>query len=252
MPDPGSESKATQASPESAAESGAQEGAAGGTDSTSSAGTGPASGSEPGSTNSSSTGSTSSSASPNIPGLGGLTAKAEALKKRLFSQETKWMLAYYLQQAQAVLLKPAEFYEAMPREGGYTEPMVFLCISGAIFGLLQAIGHFDPFEIIFAFVYVFASVAIGAYAASHVLQSMGGKGTPESTFRVIAYSKATLLFAWINLGIIPLGGLAAMAYQIYISGLGIELTHGVERKKAMLVMAGVAIVLFLGKKLIHL
>ena len=46
------------------------------------------------------------------------------------------------QTAVNVITKPAEFFQGMPKSGGFLEPLVFAIIMGFIAGIIQAILSF--------------------------------------------------------------------------------------------------------------
>jgi hypothetical protein len=52
-----------------------------------------------------------------------------------------------------------------------------------------------------------------------------GKGSFSDTLKVLAFSKAPLLFAWVPLGPIPLGGIVSILYTLVLNTLGLGIVH---------------------------
>lgn len=161
-------------------------------------------------------------------------------------------LGSYFNNAKAVLFHPRLFFDNMPREGGLTEPAVFLVVSAAIFGVLQSIAKLNPLVGIVAVAGNLISVAIVSLLLSFILGKMGGQGNYQSTFRVLAYSKVTLLFAWLSLGPFAIGSLAALLYGIYLNILGLEKVHDIDRKRTAMVVGGLALLVFAITRLLRL
>ncbi len=158
-------------------------------------------------------------------------ACAAKIKGVVFSPETKSLFLYYWLQVKGVLLNPGDFFSQMPAEGNFIEPAIFLCVSAAIYSLLQAIGNLNPFLYIKLVFMSVVSVALGSLIANFSFKLFGGKGTAKGTFAVLAYSKATLLFAWISLGHLQIGGMLSVAYTIYLNVLGMQKVHQMGRIK---------------------
>lgn len=128
----------------------------------------------------------------------------------------------YPGRAMDILRHPRKFFDQMPSEGGFIEPSIFLLLSAGIYALLQAIAKFNPALLILTTLTSVVSVVLASGIIWFACKFFGGKGTFESTFRVLSYSKATLLFAWVTLGPVPIGGLASIGYCIYLNILGLE------------------------------
>ena len=156
-------------------------------------------------------------------------------------------VANYLDEAKTVLTAPREFFRTMPVKGGFIQPLLFLFVSATVFSILQAISKLNFFVLFTAmfssFVNVFVASAVIAFACS----KMGGKGTFEGTFRVIAYGKATLLFAWLSLGPIPIGGIVSLIYSVYLNILGIEKVQKMPRKSVATLLIVIAVIGFIIK-----
>ncbi len=146
-------------------------------------------------------------------------------KKTVFSPHASGLLLYFAHQAKHVLSNPAEFFDQMHTEGGLTEPTIFLFISASIYGLLEAIGHLNPIVFFQTLFSSLAFVFLGAIIVNFALKAFGGKGNYESTFRVLAFSKATLLFAWISVASFAIGGFLAVGYTVYLNIIGCKKVH---------------------------
>lgn len=114
----------------------------------------------------------------------------------------------YFATARAVVLEPTAFCRAMPRTGGWKDPMLFLVVMTAASSALQlltgsllhgAMGHGAASALgmlgggvvaVFSLVFVPLAVVVGA-AMVHVLwKIMGSKQGFETSFRCVAYSGA--------------------------------------------------------------
>jgi hypothetical protein len=146
-------------------------------------------------------------------------------KKTMFSPEASGLLQYFAHQAKHVLSNPVEFFDQMHTEGGLTEPTIFLVISASIYGLFEAIGHLNPIVFFQTFASSLAFVYLGAIIVNFALKAFGGKGNYESTLRVLAFSKATLLFAWISVASFAIGGFLAIGYSVYLNIIGCKKVH---------------------------
>jgi hypothetical protein len=159
----------------------------------------------------------------------------------VFSLEASGLLQYFAHQAKHVLTNPVEFFDQMHTEGGLAEPTIFLVIAASIYGLFEAIGHLNPIVFFQTFASSLAFVYLGAIIVNFALKAFGGKGNYESTLRVLAFSKATLLFAWISVASFAIGGFLAIGYSVYLNVIGCKKIH----QLATPITASVVIVLAL-------
>ena len=148
----------------------------------------------------------------------------------------------YFDQAKEVLIAPRQFFTTMPVTGGLLRPTIFLLVSASVYSLLQAISKLNFFVLFTAMFSSVVSVFIASAIIAFASKKLGGKGTFEGTFRVIAYSKATLLFAWLSLGAIPIGGIVSTAYSVYLNILGIEKIQQMPRKIVATLIIVVAVI----------
>jgi hypothetical protein len=96
--------------------------------------------------------------------------------------------------------------------------------------LIQAILKGNPLVFVSSLFVSIVSTVAGAFAVGLLFQKMGGKGTLEGTYRIFVYSKATLLFSWLSLGPIPIGGLLAVCYTVYLNWIGMTRHHELPGK----------------------
>lgn len=146
----------------------------------------------------------------------------------------------FIEKAKMVLLNPKEFFNIMPVTGGYKDPIIFFStimiislIINSILGIIFAnakLGHLavNTILLLVLFIPVFFIVALIYHT---LLKIVGGNGSYESTFRVIAYSSAPSLFSWI-----PLVGLITGIYQLYINLVGYSKVHNISDTKALIVL----------------
>jgi hypothetical protein len=154
------------------------------------------------------------------------------------------------------LFKPMEFFAAMPTSGGHGRPLVFAMILGFI-GTVGAVVWQMLFSglgmmisggegvggpevaimggVMIGFV-IFSPllIAIGLYigaAVIHVLLMIfrGAGGGFEATFRVIAYTSSTQLFALVPI----LGGMVAGLYALVLLILGLPKAHNTDTWRAV-------------------
>lgn len=144
---------------------------------------------------------------------------------RVFEAEDQNLIQKYFSHVNAILFNPKKFFAALPPEG-VVAPTIFLCVSAAIYAFLQALGHLNPlllFSSFFSSIFYTAGGAVIVWAVFN--KACKGRGTLVETYRVLAYSKATLLFGWIMAGSIPLGGYLSVAYTLFLNYIGLKKVH---------------------------
>jgi hypothetical protein len=142
----------------------------------------------------------------------------------------KFLCAYWAQ-AQQILMHPQVFFTSMPTTGGLEAPLKFLAAAAATNSIMTALLSFHPTMVPITFLITFVGVGIGSLVATLLAQALGGKGDFAGTFRVFAYSEATLLFAWI-----PVVGLAATLYTCILNFFGLKAVHQLSGTKAVCVV----------------
>ncbi|MFQ5976163.1 MAG: YIP1 family protein, partial [Candidatus Hydrothermarchaeales archaeon] len=139
-----------------------------------------------------------------------------------------------------VVQNPSDFFEAMPKTGGYTEPLKFAVICFlpiAIFmGLIiPLIGFF--LSLIFAVIGIFVG-AIFLHIGVLIFANENHENY-EATVRLISYQQAPTIISWI-----PIVNIFASFYQFYLGVVGVMKVHKTSGIKAILAYIG--IVLFFG------
>ena len=167
---------------------------------------------------------------------------------RVFQPEGKNIFQKYTAQAAAVLFHPKKFFAALPAEG-WAEPAMFLCASAAIYGFLQALGHSNPLLFFSTFFNGLLYTSLGSVIVWSVFnKSCKGQGTLSQTFRVLAYSKATLLFAWVMVGHMPIGGYLSVVYTLYLNYIGLSKVHKLNRRITIGLVLGLSLLSLALKK----
>jgi hypothetical protein len=157
----------------------------------------------------------------------------------------------FINAVRGVVTAPADFFRGIRREGDFVNPLIFaiICyevaaILGGIIALAFGSRGFGGFlaNIIFAPI----GAAIGLFIGAGILHLLvmlivGSRNSGfEGTFRVGAYSSVTSLVSWI-----PIIGLIASLYGIYLAIMGIREVHNTTTGKAALVVLIPAIVVIL-------
>jgi hypothetical protein len=158
----------------------------------------------------------------------------------------------YIETWKEVIQRPSDFYRRMPTTGGYVDPLTFAAISYVIYGLFSGIfrsGMFGAsgFSIsaalataimtpILGIIFLFIGAAI-FYAIYKVL---GGTGSYEGTVRFISYASAPMVLSWI-----PLIGLIAGIYGIYLYIVGGMSVHNVSMGKSAIAVLLPTILIFI-------
>lgn len=179
------------------------------------------------------------------------------------------LLKNYWLEAQEIFLHPSAFFDSInpepaqpqasdsgtslevvtsQRTAGYVEPLIFLAISAGVYAFMQAVSLLNPLLLITLFFSSIVKTGIGAFIGYQVMKAMGGKGSLEATFRVLAYSKVTLLIAWISIGILPIGGFVSIFYGVYLNIIGCSKAHALSKMKtatALMLMAALGYIVAL-------
>jgi hypothetical protein len=119
-----------------------------------------------------------------------------------------------------------------------------MAVSAGVYAVLVALFNLNFWLLFSCFLGTLLNVLFASALVTFALKHMGGKGTFEGTYKVIALSKVTLLFGWISLGPIPVGGIAALAYGVYMNILGLEKLHELPRKLVTTLLSVIAVIGF--------
>ncbi len=150
----------------------------------------------------------------------------------------------FVDKIKLIILDPKKFFSIMPRTGGYKEPLIFYIILTTIPIMLIPIIFlillllYGKFSLIYLITIPLAPIAaitsiifllLYALITHATLKLLGGQGKYESTLRVMAYSSAVSL-----LTVIPVAGLLAFIYQLYVIILGYKTVHEISTMKTIL------------------
>lgn len=134
----------------------------------------------------------------------------------------KLFLKEWYATAKQVCTSPNYFFEHMPREGGLTAPTMFLAVSTAGAAFLQIIfsKEHDSTGALFNGIFNMFLFFIMARGVFYLMKRFNGKGTVESTYRVLCYGSPPLIitglawFAWLGL-----------IYMAYLWFVGMKKVH---------------------------
>ena len=127
----------------------------------------------------------------------------------------------YVDTLKKVLTDPEGFYSEMPTEGDYQEPLTFAAINFAIVGLLSGIiavilRGADAISAVSILVGAVIGGIVGLFIGGIILfvffKIFGGSGGYEGTVRILSYSSAAQVFAWI-----PVVGWIVGLYGIWLN-----------------------------------
>ncbi len=159
----------------------------------------------------------------------------------------------FISTVRSVVTVPADFFRGILRRGDFVNPLIFALICYEVYtilgGLLRLVGigtdlGFGGFVVSLILAPIFA--VIGLFIGAGILHLLvmlivGSRNAGfEGTFRVSAYSSATLLVSWI-----PIIGWIASLYGLYLAVVGVREVHNTTTGKAALVVLIPAAVLIL-------
>ena len=142
----------------------------------------------------------------------------------------------YVDTLKKVLTDPEGFYSEMPKEGGYQEPLTFAAINFSIIGLLSGIvavilSGVGAGSIISTLVSAVIGGIVGLFIGGIILfiffRIFGGSGSYEGTVRILSYSSAAQVFAWI-----PVIGWIIGLYGIWLNIVGGKHVHNLTTVKS--------------------
>ncbi|RLG15827.1 MAG: hypothetical protein DRN71_00390 [Candidatus Nanohalarchaeota archaeon] len=142
----------------------------------------------------------------------------------------------FLNKIKLIILNPKKFFSIMPKTGGYKEPLIFYMIMTAIMVLVFTPTDLSSINLLISLIAILSTLIIctpilfvSALILHIFLKILGAQGKYESTVRVMAYSSAASIFAWI-----PYAGILAILYQIYISVIGYKAVHNISALKIII------------------
>jgi len=154
-----------------------------------------------------------------------------------------------------VITSPSEFYESMPTDEGFEAPLKFAITNIMVFGIATAIIStlWDSFILLFSgegfliivmgiigmillYGFIFIIIVpifsiIGLFICGGILfilfRIVGGTGTYEGTVRIVSYSSAVNLIAWI-----PILGWLFGLYQLVLYIIGGKFVHNLTTERS--------------------
>ena len=168
-------------------------------------------------------------------------------------EQSTYSLESVIEDFKKVITDPAGFYRAMPTDGGYLNPLIFIAVMAVAAGLLMTIlsvvglgvGSTMTFgSALMMVVMLPIGAGIGSFIAGGVLfivwKLMGSSRNYETAYRCIAFATAIMPFAML-LSIIPYLGTIAKnlwgAYLLYIASIEV---HSIKQQTAKIVFAVLA------------
>lgn len=153
----------------------------------------------------------------------------EEFAEKVFDVTGKNYLQIFWTQALAVLMHPKKFFAAMPPQS-VGSGFLFLTIAAMLYASAQGIAKMNAEAFILCFLSSLFFTSMGSFFVFVLLGwTCKGKGTLGQTFRVLAFSKAPLLFAWITLGPLQIGGIISMVFTLYLNIVGLTKIHRVNK-----------------------
>ncbi|MBN1471573.1 MAG: YIP1 family protein [Syntrophaceae bacterium] len=162
------------------------------------------------------------------------------------------------QTAVNVVTKPSEFFQGMPKSGGFLEPLVFLVIMGLIGGVIQAVINFIGFGPYAAYggamiskldsiIFTPILLVIGSFIAAAILfaiwKLMGSQENYETAYRCGAYMTALVPITAI-IGAVPyVGGVINMVIYVFFLVTASIYVHKLPSRKVWLVFGIIGVIL---------
>jgi len=154
--------------------------------------------------------------------------------------DPKDLVNSFIHVTKEVLVRPKAFFGAMPTQAGFLPPVLYLALTFTVWGVLKSLVLLNPLFLLVAilgFLFTFLGAAILQFVLKRLFR---GLGTYEGTFRVLAYSGAVNLLSWI-----PILGILASLYGLWIKMVGLESVHGVTKLQALVAVIISAVVFWL-------
>ena len=158
--------------------------------------------------------------------------------------------------AKKIVTNPREFFEQMPRHGGYTEPLIFVTAMGVIAGLIAAVlSFFSSTHLgnvsfgITSIILVPIVLIVGCYIAAAIMfvvwKLMGSKEDYEVSFRCVSYSYVIIPVV-VLASIIPyIGTLLANLWWFWLIYIATLTVHKLAPQKSAIVLGFFAAVLLM-------
>ncbi len=145
-----------------------------------------------------------------------------------------------LEVSQQVVTSPRYFFHNLPRSSDIVNPFIFLLLCAFLAALFIATVKNGNLQIFFL---LFFSNIISAFAGSLIFHLIALKIFKSNmpfgaTFRILAYASIMDILSWI-----PILGIAAYFYGLYIVFIGLQEIHHLNSKNAGIAIFGVIVVI---------
>jgi len=153
----------------------------------------------------------------------------------------------------AVVTRPAEYFAAMPRTGGFVQPLIFMVLMGVaagvvhallgLFGLLPGVsGAMALAAIVLAPILIAIFGFVGAAILFVIWKIMGSEQSFETAYRCTAYGSAISPLTQI-LSVVPyLGSVLGLAWWAFILVTASTRVHHIRQGVAAAVFGVIALV----------
>jgi len=155
-----------------------------------------------------------------------------------------------------VVTNPVGFFQAMPKAGGFVEPLIFMVSMGVVAGIIQAILAIVGLSFAASFFMAIASVIIvpilvgifgfvGAAILFMIWKIMGSQQSFETAYRCSAYTGGIVPITTV-LGVIPfLGPVLGLVWMTYLLVVASVEVHNLNQKTAWIVFGAICAVFVL-------
>jgi hypothetical protein len=167
---------------------------------------------------------------------------------KISKQDIFGLIAYNLLIAKTICTDPKGFFAKMPPVGPMAEPLIFLLVIELIASLARCVTSFSLKPLFADLIMSLISTILGAVIVSLAFDKLGGKGNFNSTLRVLCFSKAPILIAFLGIAQFQLGTIVALGYGTYLNFVGLSKTQKLDVKTtvSIIVVMGILGALFRG------
>lgn len=161
-------------------------------------------------------------------------------------------LGTVISQMQQIITDPTGFYRAMPKEGGYSEPIIFAlvmgAVSGAVFAVLSIVGLTGVgFAGLAAIIWMPVAMFIGSFIGGAIMfviwKLMGSPRDFQAAYRCVAYSYGIMPVLTI-VSIIPyVGTIVRIVWGLWLMLIASVEVHERPRQTALIVLGIIGVVL---------
>jgi len=167
---------------------------------------------------------------------------------------TGFDLGTVIAQMQQVITDPTAFYRAMPREGGYSEPIIFAlvmgAVSGAVFAVLSIVGLTGAgFAGLAAIIWMPIAMFIASFVGGAIMfviwKLMGSPRDFQAAYRCVAYSYGIMPVLTI-VSIIPyVGTVVRVVWGLWLMLIASVEVHERARQTALIVLGIIGVILLI-------